>query len=400
MGALRRAARYLLRKPGKTAILVLIVLAATLSSMMSAGIVEATAALSSAIKSQASPSVGVYRDDGGLVDPGTADALDAMDGVESSNRMGQIDAFPDGFSAIGSAVPDPGWEGAVRINAYDDLSQGSPFEDQLLRLAEGRLATPGDAGVVLIHSDLAEANGISVGDEVAFVGQSGQRAVATVVGTFVAAGGNEGDQALSTSRTMSLNQVYSDIGTAMGLGMAGFSEIRAEPSDPDGAAALAECVSESLGGDFVAEVFSSEYDKVAPSLDSASSTASGVLALAAGTFVAAVSAVLALWGRERVRERAVLLSLGASRASVVGQAAAEALAVAACAVAAASAVSLAASPALLSAALPLQSPPVRLPVASEAVVSMLSLAVPVAASAAVALLATRRSPVEALSERS
>ena len=159
MGALRRAARYLMRKPGKTAILVLIVFAASFSSMASAGIIETTAALSSDIKSQAMPSVGVYRDDGGLLGQDVADTLRAMRGVESCNRMGQLDAFPDGFSAIGSAVPDPGWEGAVRVNAYDDLSQGSPFEGQLLRLTEGRLFEPGDAGVVLIHSDLAEANG-------------------------------------------------------------------------------------------------------------------------------------------------------------------------------------------------------------------------------------------------
>lgn len=400
MGALRRAARYLMRKPGKTAILVLIVFAASFSSMASAGIIETTAALSSDIKSQAMPSVGVYRDDGGLLGQDVADTLRAMRGVESCNRMGQLDAFPDGFSAIGSAVPDPGWEGAVRVNAYDDLSQGSPFEGQLLRLTEGRLFEPGDAGVVLIHSDLAEANGVSVGDEVGLSGDSGQKVVATVIGTFVAAGGNEGDQALSTSRNMSFNQIYADIGTAMGLGMAGFSEIRVDPRDPDDADELAESVSADLGGDFAVEVFSSEYDKVAPSLDSASSTASGVLALAAATFVSAVSAVLALWGRERVRERSVLMSLGASKASIVGQAAAEALAVAACAVVAASAVSLLASPALLSTLLPLQAPPESLPVASTAAISSLSLAIPVIASSAVALLVARRSPVEMLSERS
>ena len=211
MGAIGRAARYLARKPGKAALLVLIVFVASLAAMVSVGIIGGASSMASELKAQARPSVGVYLEDGSLVPAEVADGLRARRDVSSVNRMGSVDAFPEGFRAVDAAVPDPGWDGAVRINAYDDLSQGSPFESQLIRLTEGRLFEAGDRGVALIHADLAEMNGISVGDEVTLRGAEGQEATATVIGLFSAAGGNEGEQGLTTSRTTSFNQVYAAV---------------------------------------------------------------------------------------------------------------------------------------------------------------------------------------------
>ena len=129
MGALKRAARYLARKPGKAALLVVVVFATSLAVMASVGIIEGARDLSHAIKEGSRPSVAVYREDGELLPFVVAGDLSNRDDVASANRTGQVDAFPASFSSIEAAVPDPGWDDAVRIHALDDLSQGSPFED-------------------------------------------------------------------------------------------------------------------------------------------------------------------------------------------------------------------------------------------------------------------------------
>ncbi|RDB64308.1 hypothetical protein C1878_00100 [Gordonibacter sp. 28C] len=400
MGAFKRAIRYLTRNPGKTALLVAVVFATSLTVMASAGIIEGASELSDKIKEGSRPSVAVYREDDESISAATAGDLSGRGDVAAVNRMGQVDALPVGFNAIEAAVPDPGWDDAVRVHAFDDLSQGSPFEDQLLRLAEGRLVEPGDEGAVLLHSDLAEVNGLHVGDTVRFRSATGEETEAKVVGLFAAAGGSEGDQGLSTARTQSFNQVYADCETAVALGMAGFGEVRVSPVDPDGAAKLADAVDADLGAGYLTEVLSSAYDKVAPALNSTVSSASAVLALTAAVAIAAVSSILALWGKGRVHERAVLLSLGASRAKVFAQAGFESLFVAALAVAASSAVAATILPPLLSSALPQQASQSGVPAVAIAAAACAAVLVPIAASVAVAAATTARNPVELFSERS
>lgn len=400
MGALKRAARYLARKPGKAALLVVVVFATSLAVMASVGIIEGARDLSHAIKEGSRPSVAAYREDGELLPFVVAGDLSNRDDVASANRTGQVDAFPASFSSIEAAVPDPGWDDAVRIHALDDLSQGSPFEDQLLRLAEGRLVGPGDEGCVLLHSDLAEANGIRVGDTVRFRTALGAEAEAEVVGLFVAAGGNEGDQSLATARTQSFNQVYADCATAISLGMEGFDEVRLAPADPDGAGALADAVEADRNAGLAADVLSSAYEKVAPALDSTVGSALAVLALTASVSVAAVSSILALWGRSRVHERAVLLSLGASRKDVLAQAGLEAFFVAALANAASSVVAALALPPLLAAVLPQQAAQPEVPLAAVVAAGCGAVLATVAASVAVAAATTARNPVELFTERS
>ena len=228
----------------------------------------------------------------------------------------------------------------------------------------------------------------------------GAEAEAEVVGLFVAAGGNEGDQSLATARTQSFNQVYADCATAISLGMEGFDEVRLAPADPDGAGALADAVEADRNAGLAADVLSSAYEKVAPALDSTVGSALAVLALTASVSVAAVSSILALWGRSRVHERAVLLSLGASRKDVLAQAGLEAFFVAALANAASSVVAALALPPLLAAVLPQQAAQPEVPLAAVVAAGCGAVLATVAASVAVAAATTARNPVELFTERS
>ena len=105
MGALKRAARYLARKPGKAALLVVVVFATSLAVMASVGIIEGARDLSHAIKEGSRPSVAVYREDGELLPFVVAGDLSNREDVASANRTGQVDAFPASFSSIEAAVP-------------------------------------------------------------------------------------------------------------------------------------------------------------------------------------------------------------------------------------------------------------------------------------------------------
>lgn len=353
MGALHRAVLYLRRKPGKAVILAAVMAVACGMALLSLGILETTRTLSTGLKQAAVPVAAVYAADGrGIVGEELAAQLAELPSVKGANRLRAVDATPANFANIEGTLADPGFDDAVRLNAFDDLASDSPFSDQLVRLVEGALVTSEDEHAAVVHVDLAEANGLGLGDRVAFAGENGERAEARIVGLYAAAGGNESGAGGVTARDQSFNQIYVDNVTAADLGAQGFTEVRLTLADADRADDAIADIQRTCGNGFATEIYDSTLSQLAPSLDQTSAAAQATLALVALTGTAAATMLLALWGRSRVRERAVLLSLGRTRAEVACQSLAESTLLFVVAVAVATGAALLLFPAIADALVP------------------------------------------------
>lgn len=410
MGAMRRAVRYLRRKPGKTAVLAAVMAVACGMALLSLCILDSSRELSAALKQATVPEVAAYRQDGaGLVPDDLAAQLAELPAVKSANRLRTVDATPADFENIEGTAPDPGFDDAVRLHACDDLASAGPFADQLVRLVEGSLVAPGDEHAAVLHVDLAEANGLRVGDTVTLAGANGTTVEARIAGLYAAAGGNEGGGGGATARNQSFNQLYVDNATASDLGARGFSEVRLALADAERANEAAAEIGRTCGEGYATEVYDSALSQLAPSLDQAAAAAQAALVLVAITGTTATAMLLALWGRTRARERAVLLSLGTSKASVVLQSLAESALLFAAAAAAASCVAVVLSPALIDAVVPsaaLQAAQQAgatatrgLAASDAAAVTLAGFAVVMLVSGACALVALRRNPREMLTDK-
>lgn len=350
MNAAMRALRYVGRKPGKAAVLTSVMFIACCMALLSLSVLDATQSLSKALKQESSPEIAVYREsDDSFVAEDLSRQLVDLPSVANANRIRTLTAFPVGFKNIEGGAPDPGYEQALRLNAYDDLRRNSPFADQLQRLVQGRLLEATDSHAAVIHVDLAQANNLALGDNLTLRGESGQETTVEIVGLFAAAGGNEGEQAASTARNQTFNQVFSDNATAAALGAEGFREIRLTPTNPDQLAALRAEVAALCGAGYGTELYDASLAKISLSLDQASGAAKATLALAGATALAATSLLLAMWGRTRVHERAILLAMGYRKTSVTLQALTETALLFLAAILAAAAVSFAAAPPLVQA---------------------------------------------------
>ncbi|MEG0758974.1 MAG: FtsX-like permease family protein, partial [Raoultibacter sp.] len=191
---------------------------------------------------------------------------------------------------------------------------------ELVRLVDGRLLNPDDHYAAVVHVDLAEANGLTIGDRIALTTAENLHAEAEIVGLFAGAGGNEGEQGTTTARTQSFNQLYIDNTTISDLGATGYRELRLMLTDPNSIDETLAAVTQACGAGYATEVYDSALAALTPTLDRTASAAQATLALVALTGVVAVSMLLAMWGKQRTHERAILLSLGRSRAEVILQA--------------------------------------------------------------------------------
>lgn len=410
MGSFQRAVCNLRRKPRKAATLTAVMAVAVCMALLSIGIFEATRGISAALKQAAAPEASVYADDGhGSVDEDLAAQLGKLDVVKNANRMRVVDAFPENFKNIEGTMRDPGFDDAVRVSAYDDLSSGSPFADQLVRLVQGSLVAPGDEHAAVVHVDLAEANGLGIGDAFELSGVDGQRTEVRIIGLYAGAGGNEGAPAGVTARNQSFNQIYTDNATAADLGAVGFAEVRLTFADPDRVNEATASIGQTCGGGFVVELYDSALSLLSAPLDQGAAAAQATLVLVALTGTVAVAILLALWGRSRAHERAVLLALGRRKVEVVSQALAEsALLYAAAAVLACLAAALL-SPSLVRAIVPsaaLQAAAeagadvaATVTVADAATSVLAGLAVVAITTVTCAIVALRRNPRELLTDK-
>lgn len=189
---------------------------------------------------------------------------------------------------------------------------------------------PGDKNKGLISKDLADKNGLKIGDVI----QTDKGVEIEIVGLFVPKE-IEGINDQVTTYDKIQNLIISDLATRIANenspATQGFNELTVSVDDPQNMENIITKVKEIKGVDwkgFAIMVDNEGYENAAFSLQQLSELVSTILIVVLIVSVVILSLILTLWSRTRVHETGILLSLGIRKLSILGQYIAEVLIIA------------------------------------------------------------------------
>lgn len=304
----KRAFYYVTRKKGKTVLLLLILVVAASMLLGGFSFLQSVKGQQQAIgeKSQTKLSVEPGAKNTAITLEQTED-MQALENVAWLNRISSAFATPVGFEpAPGSETPH---EPTARLYGYDDTEADGSFAAQLLRLQSGRHLKSGDTHGVLLHHSLAKANGLALGDTIAFVGSGGKPVTATVQGIYQSLSGDDGNGQVPTAQRPE-NQIYAtqDILEALQAKPA-YEQVVVYVKNPEQLAATQQAL-KTVVDDCQISAHDALFRRMQATLAQTQKSAVLVIVLTAVTASVCVTLLLCMWSRDRLREFAVLLSLG------------------------------------------------------------------------------------------
>ena len=324
----KRGFLYLIRKRGKSILLLLIFLFVNSMILSTNMILHATESTEAAMREKAGAKVVCEISDTTYpITDKEADTIKDLAGVTSINRMGRQSAYLTDFSPVTastSAEPD---NLKISLLSYDDMDTDSPFADQSYRLTDGELIRPETKYGAVINAQFAEANGLQIGDTLSFEAESGKTVTVKVIGEYLT--GNESQQDNTTLAVYRMeNQIYIDNTAYVELfGGSGFYKVSAYTGQP----ALLDTLAESIQGVLQdkADVTTSDalYQQMKAPLTQITRVVSLMRLLTFFTGTVIVSLLLCMWMRSRQKEMAVFISMGEQKIIIFLQALLEAAAV-------------------------------------------------------------------------
>lgn len=324
----KRGFLYLIRKRGKSILLLLIFLFVNSMILSTNMILHATESTEAAMREKAGAKVVCEISDTTYpITDKEADTIKDLAGVTSINRMGRQSAYLTDFSPVTastSAEPD---NLKVSLLSYDDMDTDSPFADQSYRLTDGELIRPETKYSAVINAQFAEANGLQIGDTLSFESESGKTVTVKVIGEYLT--GNESQQENTTLAVYRMeNQIYIDNTAYVELfDGSGFYKVSAYTGQPE----LLDTLAESIQGVLQdkADVTTSDalYQQMKAPLTQITRVVSLMRLLTFFTGTVIVSLLLCMWMRSRQKEMAVFISMGEQKIIIFLQALLEAAAV-------------------------------------------------------------------------
>ena len=321
----KRGLLYLIRKRGKSVLLLLIFLLVNSMILGTNMILHATESTEDAIREKAGAKVVCEISDTAYpITDKEAETIKNLAGVTSVNRMGRQSAYLTDFAPVTASTSTEPDNLKVSLLSYDDMDTDSPFADQSYRLTEGEWITPDTQNAAVINARFADANSLQIGDTLSFEAESGKTVTVKVIGEYLT--GNESQQentALAVYRME--NQIYIDNTAYLELfDGSGFYKVSAYTGRPE----LLDTLAESIQGVLrdKADVTASDalYQQMKAPLTQITRVVSLMRLLTFFTGTVIVSLLLCMWMQSRQKEMAVFISMGEQKIIIFVQALLEA----------------------------------------------------------------------------
>ena len=347
MTFISRAARYVLRKRVRTAVL-FIVLTIITASMLSAtavsraaqheaGQIEKQAVGGFVLASNLQGSMLTPRG-GGMVRPADVQRISKMSGVDS--YMVRQNATADLVGA--SVVKVPGGDdydaekeqqfgNTANVIGTNDSSKLNVFTSHTLGMVEGRHLKASDKHMSMVHEDLAKTNGLKVGDTLTlkanpYDADNESHSTATVKTTIVGIFKGDSDRKVSSRAELTSNTVYTDLDTTSTL----YQYKAGKEIYQDATFVLDKGVdvektmeaAKKLPVDWNNYQITRNDQYTSSMLNAARGVRSMMLGALIGVTISAVivlSLMLLLWMNDRRQEMGVLVSLGIGKPSLIAQ---------------------------------------------------------------------------------
>lgn len=255
------------------------------------------------------------------------DEIVALPGVVNINGKDETGFYglPDSFEPFWGMIQDPNL--STPYQAILNSAMDAKFLNGTYTLEKGRHIQPDDSYTALISKELADKNGLSVGDKITFRNEidSSETSTFTIVGIF---SGTEGmTKSAITPDGIPANCGYIDMNSINEIyykdeGHEGYSYLDVYTNSVEEAKELMETIKNlpiMKGKTFTYEVNSEDFDLISKplsSLDSMISTAVTIIATVGGAIIVLL---LLLWTRSRKREIGILLAIGKSKGEIIGQ---------------------------------------------------------------------------------
>ena len=318
----KRGFLYLIRKRGKSVLLLLIFLFVNSMILSTNMILHATENTEAAMREKAGAKVVCEISDTAYpITDKEAETIKNLAEVTSINRMGRQSAYLTDLAPVTASISTEPDNLKVSLLSYDDMDTDSPFADQSYRLTDGE-----QYGAV-INAGFADANGLQIGDTLSFEAENGKTVTVEVIGEYLT--GNESQQENNTLAVYRMeNQIYIDNTAYLELfDGSGFYKVSAYTSQPEFLDSLAESIQGVLQDKADVTTSDALYQQMKAPLTQITRVVSlmRLLTFFAGTVI--VSLLLCMWMRSGQKEMAVFISLGEQKAIIFLQALLEAAAV-------------------------------------------------------------------------
>ena len=351
MNFISRAWLYIIRKKGKSILLFIILLvmatfvltALALGNASNAAQMELRKSLGGSFLigfdyTENNPYLKVESVDGGTlvystqqISPELVEQVRSIDGVNYCSATTESLAVLPSLDLFAGNIPiEEEFRNSSKILGTWKSEELSRFTSRQLALTEGRHIMPGDKNKGLISKDLADKNGLKIGDVI----QTDKGVEIEIVGLFVPKE-IEGINDQVTTYDKIQNLIISDLATRIANenspATQGFNELTVSVDDPQNMENIISKVKEIKGVDwkgFAIMVDNEGYENAAFSLQQLSELVSTILIVVLIVSVVILSLILTLWSRTRVHETGILLSLGIRKLSILGQYIAEVLIIA------------------------------------------------------------------------
>lgn len=235
--------------------------------------------------------------------------------IESLSSFPTIDLF------AGTIPIEEEFRQSTKILGVWKSEENKHFTSGQIKLVEGRHITPQDDKKVIISKDLADRNKLKIGD----VFKTSNNIDAQIVGLFQQSHIEEFNEQVTTYDKIQ-NLIISDLSMLVALenspAVQGFNELGITVSDPQNMKKIISQVKDIKNIDwkgFTLTENNENYDNATDPLQQITSLVSIFLISILVVSVIILSLILTMWARTRIHETGVLLSIGISKMSIIGQ---------------------------------------------------------------------------------
>lgn len=358
MNCLKRAYLYVTRKKGKSILLFLILLVTATFVLSGLCIGDATRQAQMNLRKNLGGAFDMavnysednpyYRQEESENDDGTKDVLmysmkqvspEMVANIRNITGVKYCDASTenlyDGLLPIPGTVPvEEEFSHCVTGVGVWRSSEQEFFTSEKLTLIAGRHIAENDTHSAIISDVLAEKNQIKLGDTFTITGGSKKEISLEVIGLFHA-NVTEKLGAAVTSYDKIQNHIFTDIASAIeaenSAAVQGFDDVKVTVDDPENLKQIMEQVKHLPGYEENAYTIAADDEAYQSAAASISSLDALVKSLLIGIIVVSIiilALILTLWGKARVHETGVFLSLGIKKGNILGQYIAEVLLIA------------------------------------------------------------------------
>ena len=310
--------RYLQRKKGKT-ILLLIVLILVNSMILGTSMILRTTNESKQAMQEKTNSkiVAEITSKDSKITENEVNKIETLEDVSSINRIGRQEVFPNDFAPVTLNTSTNEENLKIALLSYDDLEKDSPFSEMQYRLASGDYIKHKKKGAV-INANLANQNGLKVGDTIELSTENGTKVSVQIIGIFMSAGNVEKDQPAETTAVNRIeNQIFIDNSAYKELFKeAEFEKLCVYSKRPEKLDVLETSLQKIFGNDVELSTSDTLYQQMSAPLEQISKVANLMLVLTLVTGTVVVSLLLCMWMRTRQKEVAIFMSLGKAKSEI------------------------------------------------------------------------------------